>query len=119
MMREYLDYPSMLARQAAVSRATFGPGERREGILQHIRKEIEEFCADGEVSEAADIVILAHDLLLRRLAAKMPDSNFDAIGTAAAVAVRSKLLINEQRVWPDWRGYDQNTAIEHVRSESE
>lgn len=118
-MAERLDYPSMLARQAAVSRATFGPGERREGILQHIQKEIEEFRAEGDISEAADIVILAHDLLLRRLAAKMPNSNFDAVAIAAATAVRSKMNINEQRVWPDWRGYDQDTAIEHVRSEGE
>lgn len=111
-----INYADMLSRQMAWARATFGPGERRNGTIQHIRKEIVEFQEAGDISEAVDIVVLAHDLLTRRIQADNPDLDFDEIGHLAAGAVKRKLLINEQRVWPDWRQYDQDTAIEHDRS---
>lgn len=63
------DFEAHLTRQLAFSRATFGPGERREAVLDHIRKEIAEVEAfGGESSEWVDLVILSLDGLLRRLA---------------------------------------------------
>ena len=116
-----MKYKDILARQAAWSRATFGPGERRNGVIEHLQKEIEEFKADGSIEEACDIVVLAHDLLLRRIAEEINVSlstkfNFDDVGGFAAEAVRNKLLKNEKRVWPNWRDFSEDQAIEHDRS---
>ena len=40
-----IDLVAHLTRQAAFSRATFGPGPRTEGVLDHITKEVEEVRA--------------------------------------------------------------------------
>ncbi|NBT32736.1 MAG: DUF550 domain-containing protein [Rhodobacteraceae bacterium] len=62
------DFKQHLIRQMVFSRATFGPGERREGVLDHMNKEIAEVReSKGEASEWVDLVILALDGLTRRL----------------------------------------------------
>jgi hypothetical protein len=35
-----MDLKQHLIRQMAFSHATFGPGERRDGVIDHIRKEL-------------------------------------------------------------------------------
>ena len=49
-------------RQIIFSRNTFGPGERRAGVIHHLRKEpveIEEAGGDDVLSEWVDVIILA------------------------------------------------------------
>src|SRR5690606_32514882 len=44
------------------SESTLGPGGRTEGILAHIRKELDEIAADPrDIEEWADVIILAID----------------------------------------------------------
>lgn len=63
------DHHQFLARQVAFGRATFGPGERRFGVLDHIQKEIEEVKKaedyESRALEWVDLVILSQDGLLR------------------------------------------------------
>lgn len=95
-----------LERQRAFSLATFGPGPRTAGVLDHLRKELVEVEADpDDASEWADLVILACDGALRRGIA--PRDLLDAI--------LAKQERNEGRTWPDWRTAPVDRAIEHVR----
>lgn len=117
------DLATILHRQAAFSRATFGPGERREGVIAHIRKELEELenAPDQEAiqEEWADVAILAFDGLLRALTAD-PDfqgETLDIVAKAAAWTYFRKLTKNELRTWPDWRTASPTAPIEHVRGE--
>lgn len=105
-----------LKRQIAFSRATFGPGARTGGVIDHIRKEL------GEVAEApsdyektiewVDVVILALDGLTRSI--NLPTT--DAIAEQAARMIVDKQNANERRSWPDWRTADPNKAIEHKKA---
>ena len=55
-----------LQRQTAFSKETFGPGERRMGIRDHILKEVEEIRgAPHDLEEWADLFILACDGAVR------------------------------------------------------
>lgn len=95
-----------LAHQREWSTATFGPGDRLKGVLDHIRKELVEVEADPtDVSEWADVLILAFDGAWR--AGHEPQAILDAIA--------AKQARNEARNWPDWRTADPEKAIEHVR----
>lgn len=96
-----------LAHQRAWSLATFGPGPRTDGVLDHITKEVEEVrAAPDDLSEWADLVILALDGAQRTGAD--PQTILDAIA--------AKQALNEQRTWPDWRTAPTGRAIEHDRS---
>jgi hypothetical protein len=114
-----VDLKQHLVRQMAFSHATFGPGERTNGVVDHIRKELDEvLAANGESAEWVDVVILALDGLTRRLAYASNGDRRDP-GEVAAIACRmieGKQSRNEARVWPDWRTQSQDKAIEHVRS---
>lgn len=113
-MLETFDLVGHLKRQIAFSRGTFGPGERREGVIDHIRKELVEVeRANGESSEWVDVVILALDGLTRRLVASGADTN-RAAETACAM-ILGKQTRNEARDWPDWRTAPVDKAIEHER----
>jgi hypothetical protein len=97
----------IVRRHRAFSERTFGPGARTAGILAHIRKELVEIEANpGDVSEWADLIILAIDGAWR--AGHSPE--------AIEAAVPAKIAINEGRSWPDWRAADPNGPIEHDRS---
>lgn len=96
-----------LRRQREWSRATFGPGRRTKGVIDHIRKELVEIEDDpDDWTEWIDVVILALDGAWRHGAE--PRQILDAI-----VAKQAK---NEARVWPDWRTLSDDVAIEHDRS---
>jgi hypothetical protein len=106
-----------LIRQMVFSRATFGPGERRAGVIDHIRKELHEVEAgNGDPEEWIDVVILALDGLTRALWAKYPAMPADVIAEQAVHLIRQKQAKNERRNWPDWRTADPDKAIEHVRT---
>jgi hypothetical protein len=101
------DFHAHLARQAAFSLKTFGPGMRTAGVCDHIRKELLEIEADPlDLREWIDVVILALDGAWR-----CGGSPSQIIG--GIVAKQTK---NEGRNWPDWRTADPNKAIEHDRS---
>lgn len=101
------DFEAHLARQAAFSAVTFGPGARTEGICDHIRKELVEVAAaPGDLKEWIDVAILALDGAWR--CGATPAQIIEAL-----VAKQSK---NEGRAWPDWRIADPAKAIEHDRS---
>lgn len=95
-----------LVRQRDFSRIAFGPGPRSAGVVDHIRKELEEILADpDDITEWADVIILGFDGALRQ--GFPPQAILDAI--------QIKQTRNESRTWPDWRTVDPNKAIEHVR----
>lgn len=95
-----------LARQRAWSHKTFGPGTRLLGVLDHIRKELEEIEANpSDVEEWVDVIILAFDGAWR--AGWEPQQIIDAI--------KAKQAKNEARTWPDWRTMSEDQAIEHTR----
>ena len=97
-----------LYRQRRWSGLTFGPGDRKNGIIDHIRKELAEIeAAPDDLSEWIDVVILGFDGAWRSGAS--PEQIADALA-----AKQSK---NENRKWPDWKTADLNRAIEHVRTE--
>jgi len=95
-----------LVRQRNFSLATFGPGSRTAGVIDHIRRELREIEADpADLSEWIDVVILALDGAWR--AGWEPQQIIDAL--------LAKQTHNETRNWPDWRTAPPDQAIEHVR----
>ena len=113
-----------LMRQMAFSRATFGPGTRTKGVIDHIRKELKEVEeAEGAAAEWVDIVILGLDGLTRQLA--FCNEGDKRIRTSAEIAEEAWAMIvakqdrNENRVYPDWRTMSADKAIEHDRSAGE
>jgi hypothetical protein len=94
--------------QARWSEKTFGPGERTAGVLDHIRKELNEVEAyPTDLTEWIDVVILALDGAWR--SGHSPE---DIV--AGLIAKQAK---NEARTWPDWRTADPGKAIEHVQED--
>lgn len=102
------DLTAHLYRQRCWSTATFGPHSRFRGVIDHIRKELEEIEEQPlSLEEWIDVVILAFDGAWR--AGHQPEEI-----VAALLAKQAK---NEARAWPDWRTADPTKAIEHVREE--
>lgn len=100
----------MLREQFIFSTTTFGPGERKAGVIDHIRKELVEVEeAEDPLTEWVDIIILGMDGALR------------SCGDPQAVqtALLAKLEKNHGRQWPDWRTMPADKAIEHIRTEDE
>lgn len=98
--------------QRAWSQRTFGPATRENdrtlGILEHIRKELEEVKAKpSDASEWADLIILAIDGAWRNKI--RPRDLCDAL--------EAKQERNMARKWPDWRTISPTKAIEHDRSD--
>lgn len=95
-----------LAHQRAWSLRTFGPGRRTAGIVDHIRRELDEILDEpADLGEWVDVIILGFDGAYR--AGHEPQSIIDAI--------KAKQAKNELREWPDWRTVPQDRAIEHVK----
>lgn len=123
-----VDLQAHLIRQMVFSKATYGPGHRTKGVINHIEKEIEEikesisFPNPGNLPalEWVDMVILSFDGLTRHIWA---NSNYqmraDEVATLAINMIVSKQGKNELRDWPDWRTVDPNKAIEHVRGKND
>lgn len=91
------------------SETTFGPGDRHEGIVKHLRKELEEIlaCQGKDAKEWCDVIILGFDGLWR----SHPDSKSEDL----IQHLVEKQRINFARAWPDWRTRATNEPIEHVR----
>lgn len=105
-LKSVFDFEAHLHRQREWSGATFGPGARTHGVIQHIRKELNEIEADpSDITEWIDVVILGLDGAWR--AGFTPEQ--------IIAALQEKQAINEKRQWPDWRLMSDTSAIEHVR----
>lgn len=105
------DLIAHLRRQMEFSERTYGPGDRTDGVCDHIRKELAEVQADvaaghPTLPEWVDVIILGFDGAWRSGAS--PEQI-----VAAIVAKQTK---NEGRKWPDWRTADRGKAIEHDRT---
>jgi hypothetical protein len=101
---------TLVKRQIEFSSETFGPGDRLEGIIDHIRKElIEVEESGGDLEEWVDIILLAIDGAWRS-----GNTSHQVAG-----AVKKKLDKNIERNWPDWRKADTSKAIEHVKAEGD
>ncbi len=112
-----LDLKQHLIRQMAYSHATFGPGTRTAGVIDHIRKELVEVEeSNGSSPEWVDVVILALDGLTRQLAfcnGKRADPS--TVADMVCSMILGKQSRNEAREWPDWRTADPDKAIEHKK----
>lgn len=107
-MQSY-DLVAHLLRQRAFSRATFGPGIRTKGVIDHIRKELIEIEGNPrDITEWIDVILLALDGAWRCAEA------INAPIEIVVGAIEAKQSKNERRDWPDWRTADPNKAIEHV-----
>jgi hypothetical protein len=114
------DLEQHLARQMVFSRATFGPGARTNGVLDHISKEMVEVRDSvgtaKHTDEWVDMVILSLDGLTRAIwAASGYQITANEAAEDAVSAILRKQQKNERRDWPDWRNALPDTAIEHVR----
>lgn len=112
-----MDLKHHLMRQMAFSHATYGPGVRTAGVIDHIKKELVEVeKGNGEAAEWVDVVILALDGLTRQLAYCGGDrANPNTVAEIACNMIEGKQSRNESRNWPDWRSAKPGQAIEHVR----
>jgi hypothetical protein len=68
---------------------TFGPGKRTRGLVEHIRRELDEILANpDDLTEPVDVILLAMDLYAR------------AGGKSLLEDLRKKHNINTWRTWP-------------------
>lgn len=97
--------------KARWSEATFGPGDRYDRVLKHIRKELKEIARKpDDLEEWVDLVFLAMDGAWR--SAKANGESFVAM-------ILSKHAKNLVREWPDWRTLKPGQVAEHVRTAGE
>lgn len=101
------DLVSFLYRQKEFSIKTFGPGDRTEGVTDHMLEEIEEVRAvkGKDLLEWVDLILLALDGAYR--AGFTPEE--------IVAGMDRKLTINEGRQWPDWRTADPGKKIKAIK----
>ena len=100
------DLVTHIHRARAFSEKTFGPGARTKGVIEHIRKELDEILAEPDaLEEWVDVIILAIDGAWR--AGYLPEE--------IAAMIDAKQTKNERRKWPDWRAFAADEPIEHDR----
>lgn len=101
------DLVAHIERQRAFSEEVFGPGERYEGIADHIREELDELAESPlDLEEWVDVALLALDGAWR--AGHSPEE--------IAKAIAMKQSKNELRKWPDWRTQDRRKSIKHIKA---
>lgn len=116
-MAAVYDLVEHLHRQIPFSERTFGPTARTHGIIDHIRKELNEIEQHpGDLEEWIDVALLAFDGAWRCLRADKPEEIRHYSPEDVANMLRYKLEKNIERNWPDWREVGQDKAIEHDRS---
>lgn len=93
-------------RRADWSRRTFGEGDRYQGVIEHIRRELKEIEKDpADLEEWVDVVMLAMDGAWRSAGAN---------GVRFWEAFDAKAAKNEKR---KWKAPDADGVVEHDRSE--
>ena len=107
-----------MKRQMEFSIVTFGPGERTNGVCDHIEKElveIKENPDDGLRSrEWVDVVLLSLDGLWRSL--QNEGEQWENIPNRIVELIEAKQTKNELRDWPDWKTMPTDKAITHIKS---
>lgn len=102
-----LDLVDFLKRHQVFSQRTFGPGHRTQGVLKHLRKELDEIEAKPlDLVEWIDAILIAIDGACRTGAS--PEE--------VVQALVDKQTVNEKRDWPDWRSSPYDEALEHDRT---
>jgi hypothetical protein len=102
------DLIAHLRSQREWSIKTFGPHDRRRGVIDHLKKELIEIEAmPDDLEEWIDVAMLALDGAWQ--SGHTPEQ--------VAAAFKAKLIKNQNRQWPDWRAASGDKAIEHVREE--
>lgn len=92
-----LTWAQHLERQIAFSLATFGPGERLEGVLDHLAEEIEEVAArPDDLVEWADVFLLAVDGAWR-LAVYRTGQPVDQVAQWYSVLRKGSLVADAER----------------------
>lgn len=106
VVQQKFDLISFINEQIKFSEQTFGPGQRLDGVLKHIKKELIEVeeCQGKDAIEWADVIILAIDGAWRSGHSPLEITN----------ALEAKLDKNKARKWPDWRTAGPG-AIEHLK----
>lgn len=100
------DLVAHLERAKEFSEKTWGPGPRYQGVVDHIREELEEIEQDPyDLKEWVDVILLAFDGTWR-----MGHTAQEVVD-----AIVAKQTVNENRNWPDWRTADPNKAINHIK----
>lgn len=98
-------------QRAKWSEETFGPGDRYDRVVKHIRKELKEIEAQpDDLEEWVDVVLLAMDGAWRSAGAD---------GKAFVAKLHEKQQVNLTRKWPDWRTLAPGQVAEHVRGDGE
>jgi hypothetical protein len=93
------------------SEETFGPGDRYDRVVKHIRKELKEIEAKpDDLEEWVDVVLLAMDGAWR---------SAKATGEGFVAKLHEKQQVNLTRKWPDWRTLAPGQVAEHVRADDE
>jgi len=101
-----LDLEKYINQQIKFSTKTFGPGQRDEGIIDHIKKELKEIKeSPGDLEEWIDVIILALDAAWR--------NGFSAKEICEMLFFKHNK--NQKRKWPDWEKAEIGKAIEHIR----
>lgn len=102
-----------LYNQRVFSIRTFGPpgqGQKPEGVLRHIEKEVRELRVDPtNLEEWVDMMLLSMDGAIK--SGHSPEE--------ISTMLMAKQVKNESREWPDWRTGDLSQSIEHVRTQEE
>jgi hypothetical protein len=89
----------------------FGPGNSYSGIVEHIRKELNEIeLKPSDLEEWIDVVLLAMDGAWRSAGAS---------GHIFVAGILAKDEKNRKRKWPDWRTLAPGQVSEHVREVGE
>ena len=96
-----------LYRQRSFSMKTFGPFNRKNAVVEHIRKELREIeLAPRDLEEWIDVMILSIEGAFR--------AGYDPEQIVRALV--RKQTKNEARTWPDWRDVPIGTPIEHIET---
>lgn len=100
------DLVKHIERQWRFSQKTFGPKQTTEGVIDHIRKELEELDeSPRDIEEWVDVIFLALDGACRS----------GATAGQITAAIEAKLTKNEKREWPNWREHNPDKGMEHVK----
>ena len=132
-------FQNHLARQCAVGREKFGPGERSKGVREHILDEFDEIDkaqnANERAEEWTDVAILALDGLLRavrealrenaseaegiqvdregRVLGHSGEPTNDLVANVAVNMIRTKQGKNELRDFGNWREASEDEPMQH------
>lgn len=113
-----INFSSYLKKLIEFSKKTFGPGDRTDGIIDHIEKELVEIRqAPLDVEEWIDVVLLSLDGAWRCASMSYPKAKPEELADKVISMLMHKTKKNELRSWPDWRTIDPGKAILHIKDD--